>query len=125
MSEPAQIMSELDVLTAELGQATTDLYNKQEEFDKLAELYDDTFNDCLTTLLDEYESDEKRRLPGEDVRNALVTKTMRKEEPLLFGQYRRMKKELDREERRTKRLEKQINARQSQLSWLKTEAQAT
>lgn len=119
-------MADLDKLSGELGHAQTDLYNKEEEFAPVAEHWDDLFNDLLTTLLSDYEDGDKKdqRLPGEDVRNALVVKKMRETEPILFGQYRRLKKEIDRKERWTKRLEKRISSKQSQLSFLKVEASA-
>lgn len=123
VSEPVVIISELQEFSLRLNNASQDLYKLQVDFDEVAEKYDDCFNDLLTALLDDYEEAGKR-LPGEDVRNALVTKKMREEDPILFGQYRRLRKELDRKERLTKSIEKQISARQSQLSYLKTEAQA-
>lgn len=124
MSDPVTIISDLEDLTGRLDKASRDLYLKQEEFEKVAENYDDAFNDLLIALLDEYETSEKR-LPGEDVRNALVIKKLRDTEPSLFGQHRRLKAELDRMERRAKRIEKEVNAKQSILSYLKTEAMAT
>lgn len=117
-------MGELDDLTSRLDTASKELYRKELEFEPVAEEYDDARNDLLIALLNEYEDSEKR-LPGEDVRNALVTKRLRTENPSLFGKYRRLRAEIDRGERRAKRIEKAISAKQSNLSYLKTEAMAT
>lgn len=124
MSDPVTIIGELEDLTGRLDTASREIYKLQEELAPIEEQIDDLRNDLLTALIDEYEADENKRLPGEDVRNALVTKQMREEEPVLFGNHRRKQKELDRMERRAKRIERQINSKQSTLSWLKTEAQA-
>ena len=125
MSDGLTISGELDELSTELGALATEIYTLEEELKEIDEQRDDHFNDLLTALYYEYEADEKRRLPGEDVRNALVIHQMRQEEPLLFGQHRRKHKELDRLERKARRLEKRISSKQSQLSYLKTEAMAT
>lgn len=123
MSDGATVISDLEDLTSRLDTASRELYKLQTDFDSIAERYDDTFNDFLTGLLSEYE-DEGKRLPGEDVRNAIITKLLREQEPLLFGQYRRMRKELDRGERRAKQIERQISSKQSILSYLRVESQA-
>ena len=123
MSDPVALIGALQELTGSLDKASRTLYKLQLDYDETAERYDDAFNDRLVALLSKYE-DEEKRLPGEDVRNALVTKQLRDTEPELFGHYRRLKAELDRGERRCKRIEKAISSYQSQLSYLKTEAQA-
>ena len=123
MSDPVTLMGELNDLAAALDKASRTLYKLQQDFDKTAELYDDTFNDLLVALLDRYEEEDKK-LPGEDVRNALVTKQLRDVEPELFGHYRRLRNELNRGNKRAKRIETQITAKQSVLSYLKTEASA-
>ena len=123
MSDPVTLMGELNDLAAALDEASRQLYKLQRDFDKTAELYDDTFNDLLVALLDRYEEEDKK-LPGEDVRNALVTKQLRDVEPELFGHYRRLRNELNRGNKRAKRIETQITAKQSVLSYLKTEASA-
>ena len=116
-------MGELNDLAAALDEASRQLYKLQRDFDKTAELYDDTFNDLLVALLDRYEEEDKK-LPGEDVRNALVKRQLREAEPELFGHYRRLRNELNRGNKRAKRIETQITAKQSVLSYLKTEASA-
>ena len=123
MSDPVTLMGELNDLAASLDEASRQLYKLQRDFDKTAELYDDTFNDLLVALLDRYEEEDKK-LPGEDVRNALVRKQIREAEPELFGHYRRLRNELNRGNKRAKRIETQITAKQSVLSYLKTEASA-
>lgn len=125
MSDGAIVVGELEDLSTRLGNASTEIYRLQEEFAPVEERWEDTRNDLLTTILDEYEeADPPKRLPGEDVRNAMVIKRFRKEEPLLYGEYRRKKAELERAERLAKSIQQQVIAKQSVLSWLKVEMQA-
>ncbi len=124
MTDPGTVMTDLQDRTASLDVASKALYTLQEQYQAVEEEYDDLFNDLLVALLARYENGE-RRLPGEDVRNALVIKQIRDEAPALYGRHRRLKAELDRGERRAKRIERQISSLQSLLSMLKTEAQAT
>ena len=123
MSDGAVVVGELEDLSTRLGTASTTIYQLQEEFAEVEERHQDTWNDLLMTILDEYEESEKR-LPGEDVRNAMVTKKFRAEEPILYGEYRRKKAELERAERLAKSIQQQVIAKQSVLSWLKVEAAA-
>lgn len=123
MSDAVTIIGELEDLTHRLDKASKEIYKLQVELDPLDEYIDDALNDLLTALIDDYEESDKR-LPGEDVRNAIIRKRLREQEPLKFGEHRRKTKELDRLERRAKRIERQISSKQSSLSYLKTEAQA-
>jgi predicted nucleic acid-binding Zn-ribbon protein len=123
MSDPGTLMGHLTELTGSLDEASKALYKLQRDLDEVTEEYEDSFNDRLCALVDQHEADGKK-LPGEDVRNALVTRQLRLEHGDTYGRYRRLKAELDRGERRCKRIEKQISSYQSQLSFLKTEAQA-
>jgi hypothetical protein len=116
-------MGDLNDLTTRLDTASRELYALHAEFEPIAEQWDDVWNDILMTLVAEYE-DQGKRLPGEDVRNAIVIKRMREEEPILFNNHRRLKAKIDRGERRAKQIEREIFAKQSILSYLKTEAQA-
>lgn len=124
MSDAVILINELDDLTTRLDNAGKEIYRLQEELQPTQEDFDDTFNDLLVALLDSYEA-EGKRLPGEDVRNALVTKQMRTEHAELYGRHRRLRGELDRKERLAKSIERQISSKQSSLSYLKTEAMAT
>lgn len=123
MSDPVQILGELHDATERLDAASKELFRLQQAFDEVKANFDDAFNDYLATLIDKYE-DEGKRLPGEEARHSLVVKQMRNEEPLLFGQHRRLRDELARKHALAKSIERAISSYQSQLSYLKTEAMA-
>jgi hypothetical protein len=123
MSDGLTVMGELTDLSARLDKARRELYRLREELAPVVERWDDVWNDLLVSLVEDYK-DSGERLPGEDVRNAMVTKRFREQEPILFGQRRRIESEIDRVDRRAKHLQDEISARQSILSYLRTEAQA-
>jgi len=123
MADPIAVLGTLNDLASRLDEASRELFRLHEQHEQTAANYDDTTNDVLCGLVDEYEQSEKR-LPGEDVRNAIVTKHLREQEPILFGNYRRERAKIDRYERRAKRIEREIDAQRSILSFLKTEAEA-
>jgi hypothetical protein len=123
MSDGLTVMGELTDLSARLDKASRELYRLREELAPVVERWDDVWNDLLVSLVEDYK-DSGERLPGEDVRNAMVTKRFREQEPILFGQRRRIESEIDRVDRRAKHLQDEISARQSILSYLRTEAQA-
>ena len=130
-------MNELRDLTERLDTAGKQVYSLQTEVDELEEQldpvtveYEEVFNDLLTTLIDNHEADGKK-LPGEDARNALVTRQMRLEHGDLYGRHKRLTTDLAKKRRELKRKEKfaqniqsQIMSKQSSLSYLKTEMQA-
>lgn len=127
MTDPVAIIGELQSLTASLDEASKQLYTLEKNFGEVEEEFDDVFNDLLVAYVAPYEEEDGKlkRLPGEDVRNAIITKQIRKEHPDLFGRYRSLRKELERGEKRCKRIERQIGSYQSQLKSLATEAGAT
>lgn len=127
MTEPVVVMGELQDLTGSLDEASKQLYRIESQRDEVESEYDDLYNDLLVTFVAPYEKDDGKleRLPGEDVRRAIITEQIRKEHPELFGTYRRLSKELERGEKRVRRIEKQIGAKQSILKTLGIEASAT
>lgn len=124
MSDPMTVRGELNDLALALGQQTTELYSLRERFATLAAQYDDLFSDLLVELNEEYARSTKR-LPGEDVREALITQKIREQEPDLYGKYRSLKAEIDRKERREQRTKDRLEAKRSELSSLKVEFEAT
>lgn len=126
MSDGTVVRNELSALDALLDEHGKDLDQTQQNFDLISERFDAIWNDLLVEFIEPYKDEDGKlsRLPGEDVRNALITKRMREEHPTIFDQYHRLKNELNRLEKKGKRIERLMYSKQTSLSWLKTEAQA-
>lgn len=126
MSDGAVVRSELSALDAVLDIHGKELDQSQMEFDLISERFDAIWNDLVVEFVEPYKDEDGKlqRLPGEDVRNALITKRMREEHPTIFDQYHRLKNDLSRLEKKGKRIERLMYSKQTSLSWLKTEAQA-
>ena len=124
MSDPSTLKEELAELAARLDTAARELYKLDKEAEQVDTNYEDTWNDLLVALVDDHEANEKR-LPGEDVRNAIITKQIREADPILYGNHRRLRREIERSEKFCKRLEREIEAKRSLLSFAKIELEAT
>ena len=123
MSDPIQVLTDLEGLSTDLGSLSNAIYQSRERFAQIEADYDDAYADALEQVVDLYARSDKR-LPGEDVRNAMVKKQLREEQSQLLTNYRALKAKIDRDERKARRLENQIDALRSVLSFLNTEARA-
>jgi hypothetical protein len=121
-AEPAQVMATLDKLATELDQRSSELADVERKLDPVTDRYDDFYESWVAAM---YEDEEGKRLPGEDVRRALAHKWLRKEDPQLLGDYRRLSRRRDRLKRRIETLGRAASAQQSILSALKREMEAT
>ena len=124
MSDPVAVLGKLQDLASRLDVASKSIYTMDEKLAGIEVDYDDTRNDILVKLIAEYERSDTR-LPGEDVRNALVTNRLREQEPDLYKSVRNLRAKISRYERRARRIEREIDAQRSVLSFLKTEVEAT
>lgn len=103
----------LDAAGKELGRVIRDLGE--------AEIaYGDRFDEELALLVEEHES---KRLPGEDVRRALIHRRCPDVQEL-SRQVRRLERRKDALEAWGRKTEKALSGRQSELGFLKAEGQA-
>ena len=123
MSDPVAVLSQLEDLTVELGLLSNAIYQDRERFATIEAEFDDAYAYALDQIVTVYASSDKR-LPGEDVRKSMVMKELREEQSDLLANYRQTKAKIDRDERKARRLENQIDGFRSVLSYLKTESEA-
>lgn len=116
MSDPITLMGQIDVDCAELDQIGKDLDTVLEALELAEASYEETFEAELAVLAEEHET--KGRLPGEEVRRAIIHKRIDRG---LYREVKRLSSLAKRLEARGRRIEKTLSGRQSELSFLKSE----
>ena len=120
MSDPAALLAAIDADCAALDKAGKALGEIITDLGDAEIRYGDRYDEEIALLVEEYEG---KRLPGEDVRRAVVHRRC--------PDVREMHREVRRLERRKEALEawgrkteKALSGRQSELSFLRAEGQA-
>lgn len=112
MSDVLDAIRKLSESAAELDRLSGRLAQVERELEPLQAWYDDYSENFVAGLFE----DDSKRLPGEDVRRALVHKDMREKEPEKFGHRRKLASESARIEKRIKALNREVDAQRSILS---------
>ena len=110
INEPALIQQEIDRLCRSLGAAATELGTKIEELGQAELAYGDAFEDGLVQLVEDHDG---ARLPGEDVRRALIHKTAGVRER--WHVVRKLQRRVEAVEKWSRKVEAELVGRESQL----------
>ena len=119
ITEPIEIQAEIDRLCRALGQAADELGAKIVELGNAEIAYGDLFDDALVQL---YEDLNGQRLPGEDVRRALIHRNQEIRDS--FHRMRMVARRVEAVEKWSRKCEAELTGRESQLRSLRGEARA-
>lgn len=118
MPTPAEVMAFLTDGAAEMDQIGKDLEAAYLRLGEAEADWEEERDAALLEIVDEY-ARKAERLPGEDVRNALVRQRVGGDR---YRAYRRAKREAEGLEKKSRKLETAITARMSTLKGLQEEA---
>jgi hypothetical protein len=121
VSTPAEVMATLDTLAREVDQRSRELADVERTLAPVEDRYDDGYEDFIGGMFD---SEDGKRLPGEDVRRALYHRDLRAKDAALLGEYRKLNRSRKRLEKRIQSLKSAVDAQRSILSALKVELEA-
>lgn len=120
-------MNSLDAASMELDNLSRTLAEVDREIEPLAEWYDLMLEGTAAQLWDDYTEGKITRLPGEDVRKALAHRAIRadQERAAKLSRYGKLNASRKRLKSRIEELRGTVSAKQSILSALKVEMEAT
>jgi len=118
MSDPAQLMAAIDMDCRALDAAGKELGHKTKQLAEAELAYGDAFEAELAVLVEEHQASGER-LPGEDVRRALIHARI---DRALYRAKHQLRREVEALEKWGRMKEKTLSGRQSELSFLKAEA---
>ena len=119
ITEVLQIQDEIDRLCRALDKVGQELGVRIVELGNAEIAYGDSFDDALVQL---YEDLNGTRLPGEDVRRALIHRTPAIREQ--WHEVRRLQRRIEALEKWSRKAEAELTGRESQLRSLRAEARA-
>ncbi len=117
MNDPATLIHQIDADCSALDAVGKELGAKIKALGAAEIAYEDAYEDELAVLVEEYANGDQR-LPGEDVRRALIHARIDRE---LYRVKRRLAREVQALEKYGRAKEKTLSGRQSELSFLKAE----
>ena len=118
--DPVSVLAGIDRNTAELDAAGRELGRVIDALGKAELAYGDAFEDAMVQLVEDYEG---KRLPGEDVRRALIHKD-KPDVRALYHAVRKLERRKDAVESWGRKVEKALSGRQSIMNGLKAEQSA-
>lgn len=118
MSDPARLIGAIDADCRALDAAGKELGAKLKQLAQAELAYGDAYEAELAVLVEEHHK-AGERLPGEDVRRALIHARI---DRALYRQQHQLRREVEALEKWGRMKEKTLSGRQSELSFLKAEA---
>lgn len=118
MSDPVTIMAAIDADLEALDRIGRELDITLIQYHEADEVYDEAYEEELALLVEEYGD---KRLPGEDVRKALIHKRL---DPEIVRNRRRLERRVQRLTQEGRRHEKTLSGLQSELGFLRAEGNA-
>lgn len=119
LPSPAAVMAFLDQAAVDLDSLGKRLENAHVSMGDAEAAWEDAKDIALLEILEEYENDPNRKLPGEDVRLALARKRIGFQ---VYRDYIKAKALVKGLENHSRKLEKAVSARQSTLKRMNAEA---
>jgi hypothetical protein len=119
ITSPSEIQAEIDRLCRGLGRAADELGVKIVELGNAELEYGDLFEDALVQL---YEDLDGTRMPGEDVRRALIHRSPPIREA--YHKVRSLARRVEAVEKWSRKCEAELTGRESQLRSLRGESHA-
>ena len=115
--DPAQILQAIDADCRLLDRAGKELGSVGRELEDAELAYEEAFELALAEMVEEH-AETGKRLPGEEARRAVIHKQIGRE---LYETKRRLERRMDRIERVCRKVERALDGRRSELSFLKAE----
>lgn len=116
LPSPGQVIEFLDTAAGELDSLGKQLEDAHIQLGDAEAEYEEKRDEATLAILEEYEGDPNRKLPGQDVRLALAHKRIDFD---IYVRYRKAKRLVEGLGARTRLLESAVNARQSTLRGLR------